>query len=71
MPNSPKNLRDLGGIRTVDGRKVRHGMLYRSSYLYNLSESDAEYLHDLIGLSTVVYQNRGLSYLEDQLRKLF
>ena len=54
MPKSPKNLRDLGGIRTSDGRKIRHGMLYRSSYLYNLSESDAEYLHDLVGLSTVV-----------------
>lgn len=54
MPKSPKNLRDLGGIRTSDGRRIRHGMLYRSSYLYNLSESDAEYLHDLIGLSTVV-----------------
>ena len=54
MPKKPKNLRDLGGIRTSDGRMIRHGMLYRSSYLYNLSESDAEHLHDLIGLSTVV-----------------
>ncbi len=54
MPKKPKNLRDLGGIRTVDGRTVRHGMLYRSSYLYKLSEADAELLHDSIGLSTVV-----------------
>lgn len=54
MPKKPKNLRDLGGIRTVDGRTVRHGMLYRSSYLYKLSESDAEHLQDSIGLSTVI-----------------
>jgi protein-tyrosine phosphatase len=54
MPKKPKNLRDLGGIRTVDGRTVRHGMLYRSSYLYKLSEADAELLQDSIGLSTVV-----------------
>ena len=54
MPKKPKNLRDLGGIRTVDGRTVRHGMLYRSSYLYKLSDADAELLQDSIGLSTVV-----------------
>lgn len=54
MPKKPKNLRDLGGIRTSDGRQIRHGMLYRSSYLYKLSESDAELLHDRIGLTTVV-----------------
>lgn len=29
FPSAP-NFRDLGGLRTEDGRKVRHGVLYRS-----------------------------------------
>jgi protein-tyrosine phosphatase len=39
-----KNFRDLGGYRTVDGRSVRWGRLYRSDALNKLAKSDLEYL---------------------------
>lgn len=32
------NLRDLGGIRARDGRRVRHGLLYRGSTLAGLDD---------------------------------
>lgn len=35
-----KNLRDLGGYRTVDGRVVRWGILYRSDGLSKLTRKD-------------------------------
>ncbi|HYL83158.1 MAG TPA: tyrosine-protein phosphatase, partial [Candidatus Angelobacter sp.] len=41
------NFRDLGGYRTVDGRYVRWGRLYRSGQLANLTERDYEYLQPL------------------------
>jgi protein-tyrosine phosphatase len=34
------NFRDLCGARTVEGREVRHGVLYRSEVLSSLTESD-------------------------------
>lgn len=34
------NFRDLGGYRTLDGRRVRWGMLYRSDSLHRLSDDD-------------------------------
>lgn len=34
------NLRDLGGWRTPDGRRVRHGMVFRSDALHGLTEAD-------------------------------
>lgn len=34
------NARDLGGIRTGDGRMVRNGLLLRSAYLVNATEDD-------------------------------
>ncbi len=44
------NLRDLGGLRTADGRCVAAGRLYRSSHLAGLSAGAAQRL----GLATVV-----------------
>lgn len=38
------NFRDLGGYRTVDGRTVRWGRLYRSNDLSALTERDQQYL---------------------------
>ncbi len=34
------NLRDLGGYRTADGRRVRMGQVYRSGSLANLTDAD-------------------------------
>ncbi|GMK47450.1 protein-tyrosine-phosphatase [Paenibacillus glycanilyticus] len=35
-----RNFRDMGGYRTVDGRKVKRGLLFRSDELTALSEQD-------------------------------
>ena len=47
------NTRDLGGLRTTDGRCVKPGMLIRSGELSRLTESDVGKLQG-IGLKTVV-----------------
>ena len=44
------NTRDLGGMPTVDGKKIRAGMLYRSGHLYAASEADREKLASLVDL---------------------
>jgi protein-tyrosine phosphatase len=47
-----RNFRDVGGLPTSDGRRVRCGRLYRSGHLAHASESDAAFLASL-GLHTV------------------
>ncbi len=47
------NFRDLGGYPTGDGRFVKWGMLFRTDDMYNLTETDLDYLSD-VGLCTVV-----------------
>jgi protein-tyrosine phosphatase len=47
-----RNFRDVGGLPTVDGRKVRHGRLFRSGHLAHATESDASFLSTL-GLHTI------------------
>jgi protein-tyrosine phosphatase len=47
-----RNFRDVGGLPTVDGRRVRHGRLFRSGHLANATESDAAFLSGL-GLHTI------------------
>ncbi|MFF4894989.1 tyrosine-protein phosphatase [Streptomyces sp. NPDC001068] len=47
-----RNFRDVGGLPTVDGRRVRHGVLFRSGHLAHATEQDAEFLASL-GLHTV------------------
>ncbi|MET9109959.1 tyrosine-protein phosphatase [Streptomyces zhihengii] len=47
-----RNFRDVGGLPTVDGRRVRHGRLFRSGHLAHATASDAAYLSTL-GLHTV------------------
>ncbi|MGW6454509.1 tyrosine-protein phosphatase [Streptomyces sp. NPDC055078] len=47
-----RNFRDVGGLPTVDGRRVRHGQLFRSGHLANATESDAAFLAAL-GLHTI------------------
>jgi protein-tyrosine phosphatase len=48
------NFRDLGGLATVDGRFTRHGVLFRSSGLEELSPRDIRVLIDEIGIRTVI-----------------
>ena len=37
-----RNLRDLGGYRTMDGREIKKGVLYRSDHLNKITKSDIE-----------------------------
>ncbi|MEW2527804.1 tyrosine-protein phosphatase [Streptomyces sp. NPDC047071] len=47
-----RNFRDVGGLSTVDGRRVRHGVLFRSGHLAHATAADAAFLSSL-GLHTV------------------
>ncbi|AWW36652.1 MULTISPECIES: tyrosine-protein phosphatase [Streptomyces] len=47
-----RNFRDVGGLPTVDGRRVRHGVLFRSGHLAHATAEDAAFLASL-GLHTV------------------
>jgi len=47
------NVRDLGGLPTTDGRRTRHGVVYRSDTLAHLSRADLERLAQL-ELRTVI-----------------
>ena len=46
------NMRDLGGLRTVDGRKIKPGMLIRSAHLAQAEEQDTERISEVIDLRT-------------------
>ncbi|MFE9311718.1 tyrosine-protein phosphatase [Streptomyces sp. NPDC088353] len=47
-----RNFRDVGGLPTADGRRVRHGMLFRSGHLAHATAEDASFLGSL-GLHTI------------------
>ncbi|MGX1911964.1 tyrosine-protein phosphatase [Streptomyces phaeochromogenes] len=47
-----RNFRDVGGLPTVDGRRVAYGRLFRSGHLAHATESDAAFLASL-GLHTI------------------
>lgn len=47
-----RNFRDVGGLPTSDGRRVRSGRLFRSGHLAHATETDAEFLASL-GLHTI------------------
>ncbi|WP_019069689.1 tyrosine-protein phosphatase [Streptomyces hokutonensis] len=47
-----RNFRDVGGLPTVDGRRVRQGVLFRSGHLAHATEEDAVFLASL-GLHTI------------------
>ncbi len=47
-----RNFRDVGGLPTTDGRRVRHGVLFRSGHLAHATAEDAAFLAGL-GLHTV------------------
>jgi protein-tyrosine phosphatase len=42
-----RNFRDVGGLPTVDGRRVRYGRLFRSGHLAHATEEDAAFLSSL------------------------
>ena len=44
------NTRDLGGMPTHDGRRIRNGLLYRSGHLYAASPKDLAVLRERVGL---------------------
>lgn len=46
------NLRELGGLEARDGRRVRHGLLYRGSTLTGLTDAERERVDDM-GLGLV------------------
>ena len=52
-----RNLRDLGGYRTMDGREIKKGVLYRSDHLSKVTKRDVERVAAL-GVKTV-YDLRG------------
>ncbi|MEI6174158.1 MAG: tyrosine-protein phosphatase [Bacteroidota bacterium] len=45
--SSQLNFRDLGGIRTIDGRMVRPGILFRSGDLFSLQAEDIRRLEEM------------------------
>ncbi|MET9803630.1 tyrosine-protein phosphatase [Streptomyces sp. NPDC006368] len=47
-----RNFRDVGGLPTVDGRRVRYGRLFRSGHLAHATGEDAAFLGSL-GLHTI------------------
>ncbi|KPI27666.1 tyrosine-protein phosphatase [Streptomyces sp. NPDC054950] len=47
-----RNFRDVGGLPTADGRRVRHGVLFRSGHLAHATDEDAAFLSGL-GLHTI------------------
>ncbi|WSA80304.1 tyrosine-protein phosphatase [Streptomyces sp. NBC_01799] len=47
-----RNFRDVGGLPTIDGRRVRHGRLFRSGHLAHATSEDAAFLGGL-GLHTI------------------
>ena len=48
------NFRDLGGLPTRDGGRVRRGRVYRSDALHLLTPADVRRLRDELGLAAVV-----------------
>ncbi|WP_170272144.1 tyrosine-protein phosphatase [Clostridium tarantellae] len=52
------NFRDLGGIKSKDGKKVKWGVFFRSEELKDLGKNDIEYIESL-GLKTILdYRSR-------------
>jgi protein-tyrosine phosphatase len=48
------NFRDLGGLPTADGRRVRPGRFFRSDTLQELGDDDVAHLVDGLGVAAVV-----------------
>ncbi len=46
------NFRDLGGYVTVDGKRVKQNMVFRSAYLNGASDEAKAYMTDILGIKT-------------------
>lgn len=47
------NFRDLGGTSTIDGKSIRHGLLFRSGDLHSITDDDIKTLTHL-GLAMII-----------------
>jgi protein-tyrosine phosphatase len=48
------NFRDVGGLRTADGRRLRPGLLFRADSVQDISEAEADLIVDKLGVRYVV-----------------
>ena len=48
------NVRDTGGWKTIDGKKVKYGMVYRGGRLPNITEQGKETFLDGLGIKTEI-----------------
>ncbi|SRR6266567_3178904 len=48
------NVRDLGGLRTRDRRRTKHGLIYRGDSLDSITAADASLLFDKLGIGGIV-----------------
>lgn len=46
------NIRDIGGWKTEDGRRIRQGLIYRGSHMDIITEEGISVLRDTIGIQT-------------------
>ncbi len=51
------NFRDLGGIKTTDGKYVKWGKIFRSDDLHNLTDKDLQYLSSIPLISVVDFRS--------------
>ncbi|MBQ7923273.1 MAG: tyrosine-protein phosphatase [Clostridia bacterium] len=46
------NIRDIGGWKTEDGRRIKQGLIYRGSYMNEITEEGITVLRDTLGIRT-------------------
>jgi protein-tyrosine phosphatase len=59
------NFRDLGGLSTRDGRRIRHGRVFRSDSLQELTDDDVARLVDELGIAFVIDLRNGVESVEE------
>lgn len=68
-PAGAHNFRDLGGLPTEEGSRTRHGLLFRSDTVQELTEDDVDVLVHRLGLRLIV-DLRGRAEVEREGRGL-
>ena len=51
------NFRDLGGLHTADGRRIREGKLLRSGALHQMTDEDLSHLDNLPVTRVIDYRD--------------